>query len=70
MNSNPMALMGQFQEFMKNPSQALIQRQIPKEFADDPQKAIQYLLDSGKVSQSQYNAAQQYMRQISQLQRR
>ena len=58
-------ILSEFQAFMQNPVQALIQKQIPKEVASDPDKAIQYLLDSGRASQSQYNVAQQYMRMIS-----
>lgn len=62
-------IMSDFQVFMQNPVQALIQRQIPQDVASDPNKAIQYLLDSGRVSQGQYNAAQQYMRMMSQSQK-
>lgn len=68
MNLNPMQVMGQFQTFMQDPGRML--QGLPKDVADDPDKAIQYLLDSGKVTQGQYNMAQQYMRMISQLQRR
>lgn len=63
MNNN---LLSSYQAFMRNPAQVLLQNQIPKEMTSDPDKAIQYLLDTGRISQGQYNMAQQYMRMMSQ----
>ena len=66
-NNNVLA---QFQTFMQNPAQALIQSKIPQECTSDPNKAIQYLLDSGRITQGQFNAAKAYINQISQPVRR
>lgn len=52
-------MLGKFQGFMQNPMQFLTQNKlnIPQEYMSDPNKAIQYLMNSGKLSQQQYNWA-------------
>lgn len=47
-----------FGNFMKNPMQFLAQRkiQIPQEYANDPQAAVQYLLNSNQLDQKQLNS--------------
>lgn len=65
MPNNPQALLAQFRGFAQNPAQMLLQQRIPQQYVNDPDGAIQYLLDSGRISQQQYNLAQQYMRQLS-----
>ena len=52
-------MMSQFQGFMQNPTQFLMQNKlnIPAQYADNPNQAIQYLMNSGKLSQEQYNWA-------------
>ena len=37
---------------------------IPNECQDNPQKAIQYLMNTGRVSQEQYNAASNQLKQL------
>lgn len=51
---NPME--NQFNMFMSNPFQFLLQRKIniPQEYANDPQGAIQYLMNTGKMSQQTF----------------
>lgn len=51
----------QFQTFMQNPLQFLASRNlnIPQEFANNPQGAVQYLLNNGKMTQEQLNALTQ-----------
>lgn len=46
----------QFDLFMRNPMQFLLQRKIniPQEYANDPQGAIQYLMNTGKMSQTTF----------------
>lgn len=46
----------QFSNFMRNPLQFLVQRKIniPQEYANDPRGAVQYLLNSGQMSQQQF----------------
>ena len=53
------AMMGQFQGFMSNPMGYMMQRKlnIPKQYMNDPQGAIQYLMNNGKVSQEMYDWA-------------
>ena len=42
-----------FGMFMQNPLQFLLQRKIniPQEYANNPQGAVQYLMSTGKMSQ-------------------
>lgn len=46
----------QFDLFMRNPMQFLLQRKIniPQEYANNPQGAIQYLMNTGKMSQTTF----------------
>lgn len=48
---------GQFNSFMQNPLQFLLQRRInvPPEYMNNPEQAVQYLLSSGQMSQAQLN---------------
>lgn len=56
----------QFNLFKQNPLQFLLQRRIniPPQFANDPQAAVQYLLNSGKMSQSQLETLTGYAQQM------
>ena len=63
---------GSFQNFMKsfqqmanNPAQYVMQRMnIPQEMADNPDAIIQNMMNSGQISQAQYNAARQAAQRI------
>lgn len=59
-------LVGQLQGFMQNPMQFMMQRKlnIPQQFANDPQGAIQHLMSNGQMSQQQYNQLRQMAEQI------
>lgn len=59
-------LMGMFQQFRENPMQFMMKNRlnIPQQYANDPDKAIQYLMDSGTMTQQQYNQIQQMVGQI------
>lgn len=59
-------MMGQFQAFMANPMQYLIQRRlnIPQNMVQNPQAAVQHLLDTGSISQQQLNALHQTAQRI------
>lgn len=48
-----------FQSFMSNPIQFMAQRKlnIPQQYINDPNGAIQYLMNSGRITQDQYNKA-------------
>ena len=69
MNSNP--LYKQIQQQNQNPMNGFMQRfnQFRQNFSGNPQEQIQNLMNSGKISQEQYNSAyqmaQQMMRMIS-----
>lgn len=58
-------LMSQFQAFMRNPQQYMVQRMgIPQEYANNPSGAIQYLMNNGRLTQEQYNQIQGMAGQI------
>lgn len=60
--------LGQFQGFMRNPMQFMIQKKLnlPQNInpMQNPQAAIQHLMNNGQLTQSQYNQVQQVARQI------
>lgn len=49
--------MAKFNAFKQNPMQFLMQNNlnIPQQFANDPQGAVQHMLNSGQMSQEQLN---------------
>lgn len=55
-NNNP--VMSQFNSFVQNPMQFLLQRNInvPQQYMNDPQGAVQYLLNNGTMSQDTFNS--------------
>ena len=57
MNQN---LVSQFQTFIQNPVQFLTSRQlnIPQQYQNDPKGAVQYLLNSGAMTQDDLNRLQ------------
>lgn len=59
-------LMQQFNIFQKNPLQFLTQRNIsiPQEYANDPHGAVQYLMNSGRMTQDQFNKLSQMAQQM------
>jgi len=57
-------MMMQFQQFMQNPSAMLTRAGVPQQFASNPNQAIQYLMNNGRISQQQYNQAQSMARQL------
>lgn len=59
-------MLGKFQGFMQNPMQFLVQNKlnIPQQYMNDPNKAIQYLMNNGQLSQEQYNWAVNTAKQL------
>ena len=51
--------LNEFQSFMSNPIQFMAQRKlnIPQQYMNNPNGAIQYLMNSGRNTQDQYNRA-------------
>ena len=49
-------IISQFNTFKQNPLQFLLQRKIniPQEYANNPQGAIQYLMNTGQMSQNTF----------------
>lgn len=54
------------QNLKQNPMQFLMQRKfnIPQNISNDPNAIIQYLMNTGQVSQQQYNRASNMARQF------
>ena len=63
---NMQNMLGQFQGFMSNPMAYMMQCKlnIPQEYMNDPNKAIQHLMNTGKVSQQQYDWAMREAQKI------
>lgn len=61
-------MMNKFQEFRQNPMGFMAQNRlnVPQQYANDINGTIQYLMNSGQLSQEQYNWAQNTARQIEQ----
>lgn len=57
-------LLAQFQSFQQNPMQFMLQRHIPPEAFKDPAGTVQNLLNSGAMSQAQFNQLQQMATQL------
>lgn len=50
-------LLAMFSQMKQNPSQLLGGLGIPNNIINDPQAIVRYLMDSGKISQEQYDQA-------------
>lgn len=61
--------MNQFRMFRQNPMQFLMQRgmNIPQNIQNDPNAIVQHLLNSGQITQQQYNQAAQMARQFQNM---
>ena len=59
-------LMTQFQQFKSNPITFLTQRNvsIPQQYMNNPHQAVNYLLESGLMTQEQYNQISQIANQL------
>lgn len=61
---NVKALLNLYTQFKQNPTQFLSQINVPNEYMNDPQGAIQYLMNNGKITQDQFNAANNQLKQL------
>lgn len=63
MNNN---FMSQLQALQRNPMQFLLQRKlnVPQNIMNDPNAIIQHLMNTGQITQAQYNQANQMARQF------
>lgn len=66
-NNNIGNILGMYQNFIKNPMQAILSAglNVPTELMGNPQQIIQHLLNSNQISQSQVNQAQQMLSQMN-----
>lgn len=64
MNINPFQIMQMLPQLKSNPMAMLAQFGVPQNLANNPQAAIQNMMNSGKVSQDQYNQAMQIARSM------
>ena len=60
-------LFNQLQGLLMNPAQFLASRGMPQDALQNPQQAVQNLLNSGRMSQEQFNQFQQTARQIQNM---
>lgn len=60
--------MNQFRSMMQNPMQYMIQKKLnlPQNWMQNPQAAVQQLMNSGAMSQDQFNQLQQMATRIQQ----
>lgn len=58
--------MYQLQALRQNPMQFLMQKRfnVPQNIANDPNAIIQHLMNTGQISQAQYNQAAQMAKQF------
>lgn len=61
---NVKALFDAYTQLMQNPNQFLQKMNIPVEYSNDPQGAIQYLMNNGKITQADYNNANNQLKQL------
>ena len=61
---NVQNLLSAYSQLKQNPTKVLQQLNIPQEYLNDPQGAIQHLMSTGKVSQQDYNNARNQLNQL------
>lgn len=59
-------MMQMFQAFMQNPAQMLAQKgiNVPQNMMNDPNAILQHLMNTGQMTQGQYNNAMQQAQQM------
>ena len=59
-------IQSQYQQFKSNPMSFLIQRNvnIPQQYINNPEQAVQYLLQNGQMSQNAFNQISQMASQL------
>lgn len=61
---NIQALLQAYTRLKQNPNQVLASMDIPEQYRSNPNDAIQYLMNNGKVSQQMYNDANNKLKQL------
>lgn len=62
--NNIQNIMRMYAQFKQNPGQVFDRLSIPQEYRNDPQNAIQYLIDNGRINQSDYDNMCNRIRQM------
>ena len=59
--------MNQFQGFIHNPAQYIMQHRIniPQQYQNNPDEMIKYMMNNGMISQQQYNMANEMSKKIT-----
>lgn len=57
----------QFKQFMSNPQATLQKMGMPQGMQNNPQAMIQYMMDTGKLTQAQYSQLQQQAKQMEMM---
>jgi len=61
---NVIALLNAYSQITQNPTKVLESMDIPEEYRKSPNDVIQYLMNNGKITQQQYNIANEQARQL------
>lgn len=62
---NPMQLFNSFKQFKSNPAQMLSGLNLPENLMNDPKAAVQHLMNSGQMSQQQFNQLSNMANQLA-----
>ena len=65
--NNIQNIFGQLSGALQNPMQFLISRGFPQGVLNNPQQAVQELLNSGRMTQQQFNQLQETAKQIQSM---
>ena len=61
---NVIALLNAYSQITQNPTKVLESMDIPEEYRKSPNDVIQYLMNNRKITQQQYNIANEQARQL------
>jgi len=61
---NVKALLSAYSQIKQNPTKVLESMNIPEEYRKSPNDVIQYLMNNRKITQQQYNIANEQARQL------
>lgn len=63
---NIQALFKAYTQLMQDPAKFMQSLNIPMEYKNNPQGAIQHLMNTGRISQADYNNANNQLKQMQQ----
>lgn len=62
---NPMQMFQAFQQFRNNPTAVLSRLNLPENVMNNPQAAVQHLMNNGQMSQQQFNQLSNMANQLA-----